>query len=113
MRIFDQNNNQLSAPDLDMGRLEPDKIFIAHHAAVEGVQEAGHYEIVAEYPNGGRDVEWVIDAPGVDAQPAWDEYEDIQRYIAYTEEELKAIEESRKTVWDLMAEAYREGVQGA
>ena len=30
-----------------------------------------HYETVAEYPNGGRDVRKVIDVPGVPAQAAW------------------------------------------
>lgn len=113
MRIFDVANNELIAPDLSKGRLEPDKIFVAHHEAVEGRQEVGHYETVAEYPNGGKDVAWVVDVPGVQPQPAWDEYEDIQRYIPYTAEELKAIADSRKSIWDWMAEAYREGVQGA
>lgn len=113
MKILDTNGNELVNPDLEKGRLEPDKLFVAHHKAVEGVQEAGHYETVAEYPNGGKEVAWVVDVPGVAAQPEWDEYEDIQRYIPYTDEELKAIAESRKTVWDKLAEAYREGVQNA
>lgn len=113
MRILDANNNELIAPNLDKGRLEPDKIFVAHHGAVEGKPEDGHYKTVAEYPNGGKDVAWVVDVPGVAPRPAWDEYEDIQRYIPYTEEEIKAIEDSHKSVWDLMAEAYKEGVQQA
>lgn len=113
MRIIDDAGREITNPDLTNGYLQSDKIFVAHHEAVEGVEEVWHYETVAEYPNGGKDVERVVDVPDVPAQDAWDEYEDIQRYIPYTEAELKAIEESRKTVWDLMAEAYREGVHGA
>lgn len=113
MRIFDADNNEIFDPDLDKGRLEPEKLFVAHHEAVEGVQEVWHYGVVAEYPNGGKDVTRIVDVPGVQPQPAWDEYEDIQRYIPYTAEELAEIEESKKTIWDKLAEAYREGVQGA
>ena len=55
-----------------------------------------HYETVAEYPGGGRDVRKVIDVPGVPAQAAWTEQVPVQRYIRYTEEELAAREEARK-----------------
>lgn len=113
MRILDENNVEITSPDLNLGRLVVDKVFVAHHEAVDGVQEQWHYETIATYPNGGKDVERVIDVPGVAAADAWDEYEDIQRYIPYTPDELKGIEDARKTVWDEMAEAYKEGVQSA
>ena len=95
MRIFDSNNVEIESPDLSLGYLTEDKILIAHHEAVEAVEEQWHYETVAEYPNGGKDVAKVIDAPGAEAKDAWDEYETIQRYVPYTEEELAAREEAR------------------
>lgn len=89
MRIFDNNGIELESPDLEKGYLKNDSLFIVHHDATEAVEEVGHYEVVAEYANGGKDVEWVVDTPGVAAKEAWDEWEDILRYIPYTETELK------------------------
>lgn len=92
MRILDINGNEIINPDLSLGHLENDKIFVAHHEAVDAVSEQGHYEVVAEYPEtGGKDVEWIIDVQAVDAQEAWDEYEDVMRYVLYTDEELKEL----------------------
>lgn len=58
--------------------------------------EVAHYETVAEYPGGGKDVQRVVDVPGVPARPAWTEQLPIKRYIRYTAEELAAQEEARK-----------------
>lgn len=88
MRIFDVNNVEIKNPDLSRGYLREDRIFARHHEAVEPVEEQWHYEIVAEYPNGGKDIRKVIDVVGVKAQDAWDEYENIHRYIEYAEDEL-------------------------
>lgn len=88
MRIFDENDNELLKYDSVKGYLKNDKRFIKHHEKLEAIQEEGHWETVAEYPNGGKDVEWVIDVPGVEAKDAWDEYEDILRYVPFTEQEL-------------------------
>ena len=107
MRILNSNNQEITNPDLTLGHLQEEEIFIAHHKAVAAVEEVGHFEVIAEYPNGGKDVEWIIDIPGVTAQDAWDEYEAIWRYIPYTEEELaaKAEEENReKTLQARIAE---------
>ena len=92
MRILDENDQEIQPEDVDyrLGKLSDDKIFIQHHEAVEAVEEHGHYETLQEYPNGGKDVEWQVDVPGVEAKEAWDEYEDIQRYTKYTAEELEA-----------------------
>ena len=95
MRIFDKNNKELHNPDLTRGYLEKDRILIKHHEAVEGVKEQWHYETIAEYPNGGKDIKRVIDVAGVSAQDAWDEYEDIKRYIEYTADELKEINDNK------------------
>ena len=72
---------------------------------------------------------WIIDVPGTEAKEAWDEYEDIQRYVLYTEEELAAKEAEKKAkeeeaklnaqlrqlaanavTWDELAEALKRGV---
>ena len=88
MRILDINNIEIANPDMTKGRLVEDKVFVQYHEAVEAVPEQFHYETIREYPNGGKDVEIVIDVPGVEAADAWDEYEDILRYIPFTEVEL-------------------------
>ena len=95
MRILDENNVEITSPDLSLGHLVEEEVFVAHHPAVEAVREQWHYETVYEYLNGGKDVAKVIDVPGVEAKDAWDEYETIKRYVPYTEEELAALEEAR------------------
>lgn len=95
MRILDVNGNEVLNPDHSLGYVVEEELFIAHHDAVEAVEEVGHYEVIAEYPNGGKDIEWVIDVAGVQAQDAWDEYETILRYTRYTEEELAKREEAK------------------
>ena len=132
MRILDENNIELTEDqiNLELGYLQLETIISEHHEATEEVKEVGHYETIAEYPNGGKDVKWVIDVPHEDAKEAWDEYEDIQRYILYTEEQLAAKEAERKAkeeeeaklnaqlrqiaanavTWDELAEALKKGV---
>ena len=95
MKIIDENGAAIENPDLTLGYLVDDTEPV-EHPAVEGVEEVSHYETVAEYPNGGRDVRKVIDVPGVPAQAAWTEQMPVQRYIRYTAEELAAQEEERK-----------------
>ena len=51
---------------------------------------------MTEYPNGGRDVQKIIDRPGVPAREEWVEKVPIQKYVRYTTEELAAQEEARK-----------------
>lgn len=89
--IYNENMERIENPDLSLGYLKP-STRTEHHAAVEGVEEVWHYETVKEYPNGGRDVEKVIDVPGMEAQAAWDEEIPIQIYIPYTQEQLDAME---------------------
>jgi len=90
-KIYNQEKTQelnLSELSEELGYLKSSTIH--HHIdAVEGVEEQGHYEVVAEYPNGGKDVEWIIDVPGIEAKPAEDYDEEIDIYIPYTEEELR------------------------
>ena len=95
MKIIDETGAVVENPDLTLGYLTDDTEEIIH-PAVEGVEEQWHWETVAEYPNGGRDVQRVVDVPGVPARPAWTEQLPIKRYIRYTTEELAAQEEARK-----------------
>ena len=95
MDMYDGQGNPVTDYDPAKGRLEMQK-RMHHHEAVEAVEEQGHWETVAEYPEtGGRDVQWVVDAPGVEAREAWDEEETYWLYIPYTEEELAQMEADR------------------
>lgn len=108
-RILDKSGNELKQEDIDLnaGKLVDETITV-HHDAVEGVEEVSHVEVLKEYyetgPDGapvldadghkivfGKDVKTVIDVPGVEAKEAYDEQEEIQRYIPYTAEELDKI----------------------
>lgn len=95
MKIIDSNGSPIEAPDLTKGYLKQETQTI-HHDAVAGVEEVSHYETIAEYPNGGKDVRKVMDVPGVAAQDAYDEEVEVQRYILYTADELAAQEKARK-----------------
>lgn len=108
-RILDAHGNELKLEDIDLnaGKLVDETITV-HHDAVEGVEEVSHVEVLKEYyetgPDGepvldedghkmvfGKDVKTIIDVPGVEAKSAYDEQEEIQRYIPYTAEELDKI----------------------
>lgn len=92
MRVFNKDKTQeLKEYDLNKGHLELDKLFIRHYEAVEEIKEQWHYETIAEYPNGGKDVSKVIDVPYQAPQEEYDEYEDIYVYIPYTDEELEEL----------------------
>lgn len=107
MRIFNEDKTQeLTAPDLTAGYLKEDKLLIAHHDAVEGKTDAENaatlqaqgisveqvngtwYRVVAEYPNGGKDLKRIY---ATEAKEAYDETEKIYVYIPYTAEELSVI----------------------
>lgn len=97
MIVYDELGNALDAEALDYakGYLAVRK-RVHHHPAVEAAAETGHMETLEEYPaTGGRDVRWVVDTPGTDAQEAWDEEETYTEYVRYTEEELAAIAAER------------------
>lgn len=131
MRILDIYNNEIQSPDMELGYLVEEKLFVAHHEAVPKVEEQWHYIYgITEpdgtfvegrkYASGGQDAQRVIDIPGQKAVEAWDEYEDILRYIQYTPEELEEIENqkqeaenNRPVTWAELAAAYEEGVLSA
>ena len=95
MKIIDETGAVIENPDLTAGYLTDDTEEITH-PAVEGVEELFHYETVAEYPNGGKDVKKIVDRPSVAAQEEWVEKVPIRKYTRYTTEELAAQEEERK-----------------
>lgn len=107
MKIYNETKTQeLNETEIDRekGYLKPDKIATTHHDATAAVtveeqiaelQRQGaaieehsgkHYRVLAVYPSGGKDVEEVAEIP---AKDAYDDYEDIQVYVPYTEQELK------------------------
>lgn len=91
MRVFNEDKTkELTEYDIEKGYLKED-VLITHIDEIQAVEEQGHYETVAEYPNGGKDVQWVVDKKGVEYQPAKDEKEEILVYIQYTEEELAKV----------------------
>ena len=95
MKILDETGAVVENPDLTLGYLTTSTEEITP-PAVEGVEEQWHWETVTEYPNGGKDVQKIVDRPGVKAQEEWVEQVPVQRYIRYTAEELAAQEEERK-----------------
>lgn len=95
MKIIDENGSVVENPDLTAGYLAADTEAV-EHPAQDAVEELSHYETVAEYPNGGKDVRKVIDRAAVTAAPAWTEQLPIQRYIRYTAEELARREKEQQ-----------------
>lgn len=92
MRILDENGKELieSVELHETGRLARETIQTVFHEAVDAVEEVGHYETTAEYPNGGKEVQWVVDTPAVPAAEAYWETEDILRFVPFTDAEIVA-----------------------
>ncbi len=92
MRIFNNDKTaELNGYDAEKGYLRKHRIFKAHHEATEAEVGKWHYETVAEYSGGGKDVKKVWDVEPREAQEAYDEYEEIFVYEKYTREELENI----------------------
>ena len=107
MKSIDETGCVLTTEqDLEAGYLVED-VEVIHHDAVEGTAPQWHRE-TAKLPDGspaiyyrdgkeiGRDMVKVIDVPGVDPQPAWDEEVPVMRYIRYTAEELAQREKEKQ-----------------
>lgn len=88
MKIYDAAlEHELLNPDMTLGKLETAQRVTVHH---EAVPASVRYDlmadtITADCPNGLRRE---ITTP---AQNAWDEYEEVQRYVPYTDAELAEI----------------------
>lgn len=96
MRILDKSNNEITSPDLEKGYMKAETIVIKHHDAVEAKHGKSHIEVVKEYDNGGKDVITVWDEKPTEAKEAWDETEEIKRYIIYSAEELEKIAKAKE-----------------
>lgn len=118
MRYVDLDGTVVESPDLAANRVEV-RVARVTHRWVEESPEEGHWETVAEYPSGGRDVEWAVDREAVgrwetvgeDGEPSelwdgedaewWERGADVPDeceygvLVPYTEEELAEIEGRR------------------
>ena len=87
MKVYNEDKTQiLTEYDLTVGELIESTITVTT-PEIKGVEEIGHYEVLQEYPNGGKDVKWVVDIEGVEYQPARTYEEEILVYVPFTEEE--------------------------
>lgn len=116
MRILDENDQEVTDPDLTLGHLEPDQLFVQHHDAIPEklpVKEIDYDNPIWTGSNGGKLVETKIVSEYQPPVDAWDEYEDILRYILYTEEELAEIEAQKKAEEEAQKEAEEQAKKEA
>ena len=113
MKIYDEANNIIENPDLELGKLLQESKSVVFKYEIT-TYEQGHYETIAEYPNGGKDIEWVVDVAEEGNWIAYDENGEVVetdiaipsdaphelnipsthewlRYVLYTDEELAEI----------------------
>ena len=86
LRVFDETKtNELDRKTLDFskGYLITGQIETII-PAIEAQEEKGHYETIAEYPNGGKDIQWIVDQPAIEAQEEKKEIEIIDVYVRFT-----------------------------
>ena len=108
MKIYDAAlENELQNPDLTRGKLESARRVTVHHEAVPASvrREVMADTVTADCPEGLRQE---ITTP---ARAAWDEYEEVQRYVPYTDAELAEIAEraqAEKAAADAAAKAAEE-----
>lgn len=113
MKIYDTAlETELQNPDLTLGKLESARRVTVHHDAVPA---SVRYEVMpgtvtADCPEGLRQE---ITTP---AQDAYDEYEDVQRYVIYTDAELVKMAEkaqAEKAAADAAAKAAEQAAKEA
>ena len=117
MKIYNEDKTKeltLEECNLELGYFQTG-INIIHHEAVEAIPEEGHYVIVREYENGGKDAEWIVDIPGQEAQEAYDEEEIYQIYIPYDENFIrnKQINEDIKMYKQLLVDSDYKAIKYA
>lgn len=115
MRIFDTSKTYELLPtqiDYDKGYLVDDKKFVMRHDAILA-QDAVYIDRVERLNNGSTQIWKDLKTPAVEAKEAYDEYEDIQVYVLYTEAELAQREitqlKQKLTETDYQAIKYAEG----
>ena len=85
MEIYNERMERMESADLTRGWME-ESVRHRHHEAQEAVREEWHYETIAQYSNGGKDVRRGIDVKGQPAREAWDEEIAIQIYHPYAQD---------------------------
>lgn len=115
MKIYDETlTTKLESPNLTLGHLEPARRFVAHHDAVE---QQFHYEVMERTVTDERPEGLRSEVEDVAATDAWDEYEDCQKYVPYTEAELadmaakKQAEEAEKAAQETAMKKAAEEAQ--
>lgn len=109
MKVYNQDKTEiLTNYDLTKGYLINDKILKEIIPKKEYIEEKGHYEITKEYDNGGKDVTWVVDVKGQNAEDEKEIYEDIQIYIPFTLSELAQSEIDELKLWFDNTYTYQE-----
>lgn len=94
MEIYNQTKTEiLENVDLELGYLVNDKRLVRIVSEQQEVQKQSHYEVIKTYykKDGsikGKEVKEVVDVPYQPYVPEHEEFEDIQVYIPYTEEQL-------------------------
>lgn len=90
MKIYDETKTKvIDNPDLSRGKLVLDKLLVKHHEAVPETPQKTEFVNIKKFPNGGVSREERIVQKYVPAKEAYDEYEDIQVYVPFTDEEYK------------------------
>lgn len=119
MKIYNADKTQkLKVEELDFekGYLRGDKLFAVHHEAILP-QKAVYKERIEKEANGGISIYQDLISPAVEAKDAWDEYEDIQVYVLYTQTELAEREiaelKDRLAETDYQAIKFAEGEMSA
>lgn len=119
MLIFDEKNKVIEEPDYNLGYVEPRQRTVIQRYVVDEPAQT-HTRVIQTYPNGGKDIETVVDAPEVahwetklpetgetvefddlypDGQKTGEWVENIQNYylyILYTKEELEEIQKKKE-----------------
>lgn len=115
MKVYNQEKTKelnRGERDFTLGYLRADKLFIAHHEAVEGKKAVYQDREVIE-ESGGISIYKDLVEPAVEPKEEWDEYEDIQVFIPYTEKELAEREilvlKKKLSDTDYQAIKYAEG----
>lgn len=110
MKIYDATlEHELQNPDLTLGKLETVQRVTVHH---EAVPTSVRYEVMtgtvtADCPDGLRQEIVTL------AHDAWDEYEEVQRYVPYTDAELAEIDEKAQAEKDAADAAVKSAEQAA
>lgn len=111
MKIYDAAlETELQNPDLTRGKLESARRVTVHHDAVPATvrYEVMDDTVTADFPDG------LLQEIITPAQEAYDEYEEVQRYVLYTDAELAEIAEkaqAEKAAADAAAKAAEESAK--